>query len=291
MSPRRVTPEEYAYDRYDELHGLGATVELIAIGDAAGEIMINATLRFGDEAFLSLFEAIIADEDGCAHRRKYSYTGGFPDRIILRYDRDPVVHPDMPEHRHVGERREPWKRVTLADVADEMWDHVRQRAEEAPEEDADEDDGMSGRGRTSLRLLRRVDRPDARLDVGRATGVNRSPRIPHPAATGGERGLRAGLRRAIPAAGRRDRVDDVVVYEVRVTNPDGSESRFELERDEALEVGSGFTQFTMIYRVLRILYDESDRFDAVVEAEKVGGPGQVWRDPEASEPFHAAPRS
>jgi Family of unknown function (DUF6516) len=129
VSPHRVTPEDYAYDRYDELHGLGAAVEACTIGDVAGEIVINALLRFGDDATLSVFEVVVADEDGCAHRRKYSYTGAFPDRLLLRYDRDPINHPDMPEHRHVGDRREKWGRVTLADVSEEMWDHVRQRAE------------------------------------------------------------------------------------------------------------------------------------------------------------------
>ncbi len=135
MSPQRVSPEDYACDRYNELHGLGASVEACAIGDAAGEIIINATLRFGEDAFLSVFEVIVADEQGYAHRRKYSYTGVFPDRILLRYDRDPINHPDMPEHRHLApDRREPWKRVTLADLADEMWDHIRQRDEERGDE-------------------------------------------------------------------------------------------------------------------------------------------------------------
>jgi hypothetical protein len=68
-----------------------------------------------------------------------------------------------------------------------------------------------------------------------------------------------------------------VVYEVRVKNPDGSETRFELERDEAPEVGGLITQSTVIYRVLRVLPDESDRFDSVIEAEQVVGPVQVWR--------------
>jgi hypothetical protein len=60
-------------------------------------------------------------------------------RVLLRYDRDPVNHPDMPEHRHVppDNRREKWSRVTLADVSDEMWDHVRQRAAEVEATDQD----------------------------------------------------------------------------------------------------------------------------------------------------------
>lgn len=142
MSPKRVSPEDYACDRFDELHGLGATVESCAIGDAAGRIVINAVLRFGEDGILSLFEVVVAGEDGFAHRQKYSYTGVFPDGYVLRYDRDPVNHPDMAEHRHVGpdDRREPWGRVTLADVSDEMWDQVRQRSESAREEAVGEAD-------------------------------------------------------------------------------------------------------------------------------------------------------
>jgi hypothetical protein len=140
MSPQRVSPEDYACDRYNEFYGFGADVESCGIAEAAGEFIINATLRFGEDAFLSVFEVIEADTNGYAHRRKYSYTGGFSDRVLLRYDRDPVNHPDMPEHRHVppDNRREKWARVTLADVSEEMWDHVRQRAAEA--EAADQGD-------------------------------------------------------------------------------------------------------------------------------------------------------
>lgn len=57
-------------------------------------------------------------------------------------------------------------------------------------------------------------------------------------------------------------------YEVR----DG-DSRFELDREEPLKEGDTFTQFTMIYRVRRIL-PGNDEFDAIVEIEHVGGPGQ-----------------
>jgi hypothetical protein len=57
-------------------------------------------------------------------------------------------------------------------------------------------------------------------------------------------------------------------YEVR-----HGDSRFELERDEPLKEGETFTQFTMIYRVQRILPGNGD-FDAIVEVEHVGGPGQ-----------------
>ncbi len=61
-----------------------------------------------------------------------------------------------------------------------------------------------------------------------------------------------------------------MVYEVRVSGPDGSERRrFELERNEALKVGDTISQAlgALIYQVVRIVPDESDRFDAIVEAD------------------------
>jgi hypothetical protein len=65
-----------------------------------------------------------------------------------------------------------------------------------------------------------------------------------------------------------------MVYEVRVKNPDGSESRFELKRNEAIELGDVITQGTTRYMATRVLPDESDRFDAVVEAQWFAGPVQ-----------------
>jgi hypothetical protein len=65
-----------------------------------------------------------------------------------------------------------------------------------------------------------------------------------------------------------------MVYEVRAKNADGSESRFEFEREEPLKVGDLFNSLTMVYRVLRVLPDESNQYDAVVEARLVGGPAE-----------------
>jgi hypothetical protein len=66
-----------------------------------------------------------------------------------------------------------------------------------------------------------------------------------------------------------------MVYDVRVTLPGGSPSRFEYEHDDALKVGSFFNPGTMVYKVMRILPDETDRFDAVVEADWMAGPAQA----------------
>jgi hypothetical protein len=75
----------------------------------------------------------------------------------------------------------------------------------------------------------------------------------------------ASLRRAGALAVR---------YDVRVS--DGS--RFELERDEPLEVGGTLMQFTVAYRVTAIKplsVEESDEFDAIAAVELMAGPAQA----------------
>jgi hypothetical protein len=57
-------------------------------------------------------------------------------------------------------------------------------------------------------------------------------------------------------------------------------SRFEFERDEPIKSGDVINPGTMIYKVLRVVPDESDRFDAVIEAEWVTGrPQNLGEDP------------
>jgi len=65
------------------------------------------------------------------------------------------------------------------------------------------------------------------------------------------------------------------VYDVHARNADGTESRFEFKRDEPLKVGDAINPVTMSYKVLRILPDESGRYDAVIEAKLVVGPGEA----------------
>jgi len=66
-----------------------------------------------------------------------------------------------------------------------------------------------------------------------------------------------------------------VVYEVHASGPGGEESRFEFKRDEPLKPGDFINPGTMVYRVVRILRDESDQYDAIVEAEWAAGPAQA----------------
>jgi hypothetical protein len=66
----------------------------------------------------------------------------------------------------------------------------------------------------------------------------------------------------------------IVVYEVRATNADGSDVRFELKRDEPLKEGDPIYQGMTIYTVVRVLHDESNRYDEIVEAKWHSGPAQ-----------------
>jgi hypothetical protein len=52
-------------------------------------------------ARLSVFEHL-RHEDDRARRLKYSYDVIVDGEPVVRFDRDPVAHPDMPEHKHVG---------------------------------------------------------------------------------------------------------------------------------------------------------------------------------------------
>lgn len=67
-----------------------------------------------------------------------------------------------------------------------------------------------------------------------------------------------------------------MVYEVRVMErPGAGESRFEFAQDEPLKPGDFINPGTMVYRVLRILPDESDQYDAIVEAAWAAGPAEA----------------
>lgn len=49
--------------------------------------------------------------------------------VAFRYDRDPI-HTAMPEHKHLGDRRIPWSRVTFQEVVDEVLDLLDQLEQE-----------------------------------------------------------------------------------------------------------------------------------------------------------------
>lgn len=100
------------------------------------EATIHATITFGsrEQAVLTIFEHISVQDD-TPHRVKYGYGASYETDFLFREDRDPLGHPEMPHHRHVAgnERRIPSHRVTLHDVAEELWSIVADREEEESE--------------------------------------------------------------------------------------------------------------------------------------------------------------
>lgn len=65
-----------------------------------------------------------------------------------------------------------------------------------------------------------------------------------------------------------------VRYEVQDMSSSNAQGRFEHEQDEELGVGETFSTFTMTYRVLNVIPDHGD-FDALVQVERIAGPGQI----------------
>jgi hypothetical protein len=128
---RIVTFDDYLYRRCSTLHELGGSVDqLLVRGARTGDdiVILDAVVRFPDRLELKVFEVIERTTDGRAHRLKYSYQCRWRDHLLLRYDREPIRHPEAPEHRHLaGGGREPCGRVGLLDVVDEMWQEVERR--------------------------------------------------------------------------------------------------------------------------------------------------------------------
>jgi hypothetical protein len=121
----------YAHQRGEDLHRWGGHAEPFLIVDLGDELTLSAYLSIGKElqAQLRIFEVVVFDEDGTPHRRKYTYQLHYDGEFIVRYDRDPAQHPNMPEHKHVGANRRRVKcgRVTLSDAVEELYDVVRDR--------------------------------------------------------------------------------------------------------------------------------------------------------------------
>lgn len=55
------------------------------------------------------------------HRVQYSYQVMHRTRFLLRYDRDPDNHPEMPDHEHLPPDRRMAASVTFREVLDEAY--------------------------------------------------------------------------------------------------------------------------------------------------------------------------
>jgi hypothetical protein len=129
MAGPRRTLDEYIADRVQQLTDLGGVLGPTQVNEGKTDAVLMSSVRCGDgeDAVLTVFEHLKLVR-GRPHRFKYSYQGSVGTELIFRYDRDPVVHSEMPEHKHLpGGRRVAWDRVTLHDAAEELWDAIAER--------------------------------------------------------------------------------------------------------------------------------------------------------------------
>ena len=122
MSGPRRSLGEYLTDRCAQLGDLGAFVTYVYVVEFGDEANIHATLVFGRTVRLDVFEHVQM-RTGRPHRLKYSYHLERDGEYVVRYDRDPSGHPELPEHKHMAgqDGRKPCGRMTLHDVAEEAW--------------------------------------------------------------------------------------------------------------------------------------------------------------------------
>jgi hypothetical protein len=128
--PRR-TLDEYVADRIRELQDLGGAVDFIRTTETPKNAIIHASVSFGEhgEGILIAYEHLRM-KDERPHRFKYGYRVSHGDDYLFAYHRDPTAHPEMPQHKHVAgsDRRFPTDRMTLHEVAEELWDVMQERA-------------------------------------------------------------------------------------------------------------------------------------------------------------------
>lgn len=146
MPGPRQSIDDYLKDRLAHLHDLGGILRkaIVNVVDELGFATLHAWVTFGeqDSGHLSVFEVVVLGEDGAAHRAKYGYHCEHGGQFLFRYDRDPVQHPEMPEHKHLPpeERRIAADRVTLQDVVEELWPIVVERDQAQAESEVERDE-------------------------------------------------------------------------------------------------------------------------------------------------------
>jgi hypothetical protein len=89
-------------------------------GHVTGEIVLSGEI----EAYLNIHE-LVRVQDGYAHREEYAYFLIIEGVEIGGDERDPVRHPEMPEHRHSrGHDRHPSESVSFKAAVEHAWQVV-----------------------------------------------------------------------------------------------------------------------------------------------------------------------
>lgn len=128
--------DDYVFDRCEDIHRSGALVLRLETEDLAGGLaQVEASLAVGRNwsASIEVWELLEEHGDGTVHRLQYSYQVMYRTRFLLRYDRDPDNHPEMPDHKHLP----PDRRIPASATFREMLDETYALVAEIEAEDGD----------------------------------------------------------------------------------------------------------------------------------------------------------
>ena len=121
--------DDYLFRRCDELHQIGGDVDLSMVNATTrgDPVILDARIGYPDEVELEVFEFVERTSTGGAHRVKFRYQGRWQERLLVRFERDPIGHPEMPGHKHMiaadgTETRVAWTTtVTPTSASVDMW--------------------------------------------------------------------------------------------------------------------------------------------------------------------------
>jgi hypothetical protein len=130
--------EDYLFERTDSLHRLGGDADVKTLGaEGAERVIIEGRILFPGGIELTVFEVVEKTQSGSAHRVKYRYQCRVEDVVLIRYERDPFGHPDLPEHKHCldGTRIAWTEPISPAVVATEMWEAIKRWSDRGHEKE------------------------------------------------------------------------------------------------------------------------------------------------------------
>lgn len=119
--------DHYVVDVCDRLHQLGG-VPVIETTDLLIErqiLLLSSNVTFvGEDLELKVFEVLRKTQRDTAHREKYCYRCRLDQQLVFRYERDPLQHPEMPDHKHLSDGTRIPCEISVQKVLGGFWDEV-----------------------------------------------------------------------------------------------------------------------------------------------------------------------
>jgi hypothetical protein len=105
---------------------IGAEPRLSTIDKLDDLVIIEADFDLpGIDARLEVFELVRRVRRGNAHREKYSYKLWLDGRPVVRFERDPQRHPEMPDHKHLHDNTRVPMEISLREMLFSVWDELK----------------------------------------------------------------------------------------------------------------------------------------------------------------------